>query len=223
MNEVQCGTGTEWSDLIGQYLLSVAWPIHEDYYELQDERKPKATINPVTGKHPKRLFHSVDQLLPFQGKYVVMSCNNRYELAEPFLRVFPKCVARRICQEAADLWFTEGALAIAAEMHLTTDLEGNWDGGWVTAANEEAQAFLAGYASDLSDDSDDPPIHSPDDSTRPPMLATTDDSSVKTYGTLFGCGLELVAAEDAAALSVDSVSPTGLPAATAPEGGGPSD
>jgi len=55
------------------------------------------------------------------------------------------------------------------------------------------------------------------------MLATTEDSSVKTFGTVFGRGLEPVAAEEAAALSVDSVSPVGLPGATAPEGGGPSD
>jgi len=54
------------------------------------------------------------------------------------------------------------------------------------------------------------------------MLATTDDSSVKTFGTVFGRGLEPVAAEEAAALSVDSVSPAGLPGAAAPEGGGPS-
>jgi len=69
-------------------LLSVTWPIHEDC-KLQQERKPKATINPVICKHPKRLFHSVDQLLPSdRGEYVVMSYNDCYELAEPFLRVF---------------------------------------------------------------------------------------------------------------------------------------
>jgi len=108
-------------------------------------------------------------------------------------------------------------------MHLTTDLEGNWDGGWKAAANDKTQAFLAGHASDLSDGVDDPPVFPPDDSTRPPMLATTDDSSVKTFGTVFGRGLEPVAVEEAAALSVDSVSPAGLPGATAPDGGGPSD
>jgi len=108
-------------------------------------------------------------------------------------------------------------------VRLTTDLEGNWDGGWKTAANEEAQAFLAGYTSDLSDDNDNPPVLPPDESTRPPMLATTNDSSVKTFGTVFGHGLEPVAAEEAATLSVDSVSPAGLPGAIAPEGGGPSD
>jgi len=53
--------------------------------------------------------------------------------------------------------------------------------------------------------------------------ATTDDSSVKTFGTIFGRGLEPVAAEEAAALPVDSVSPVGLPGAAAPEGGSPSD
>jgi len=60
---------------------------------------------------------------------------------------------------------------------------------------------------DLSDDEDDPPVPPPDESTQPPMLATTDNSSVKTFGTVFGCGLEPVAAEEAAALPVDSVSP----------------
>jgi len=151
-------------------LLSVTWPTDKDC-ELQDERKPKATIYSVTGKHPKRLFHSVDQLLPSDhGEHVVMSHNDRYELVEPFLRVFPKHVARCICQEAADLWFTEGALAMAAEMRLTTDLEGNWDGSWMTAADEEALAMLEGYASDLSGDSDDPPILPPDESTRPHII-----------------------------------------------------
>jgi len=108
-------------------------------------------------------------------------------------------------------------------MCLTTDLEGNWDGGWMTAADEEAQAFLKGCALDLSDHSDDPPVLPPDDSTRPPVLASTGDSSVKTFGTVFGRGQEPVAVEEAAALSVDSVSPAGLPGAAAPEGGGPSD
>jgi len=204
-------------------LLSVTWPITEDY-ELQDEKKPKATTDPATGKPPKRLFHSVDRLiLSDRSESVVMSYNDRYELAESFLRVLPKYVARRICQEAANLWFSKGALAIAADMRLTTDLEGNWDGGWKMAAADKAQAFLAGYTSDLSDDNDDPPVLPPDESTRPPMLATTDNSSVKTFGTVFGRGLEPVAAEEAAALSVDSVSPARLPGATAPEGGGPSD
>jgi len=108
-------------------------------------------------------------------------------------------------------------------MRLTTDLECNWDGGWITAADEEALAMLKGYALDLSDASDDPPVLPPDDSTQPPMLASTDDSSVKTFGTVFGRGLEPVAVEEAAALSVDSVSPAGLPGAAAPEGGSPSD
>jgi len=151
-----------------------------------------------------------------------MSCNDHYEKAEPFLRVFPKYVARRLCQEAANLWLTEGALAIAAEMHLTTDLEGNWDRGWITAADEEAQGFLAGYALDLSDDSDDLPVFPPDDSTQPPMLASTNDSSVKTFGTVFGRDQEPIAVEEAAALSVDSVYPAGLSGAATPEGGGPS-
>ena len=57
-----------------------------------------------------------------RGDFVVTSYNNHYELAEPFLKIFPKCVARRISQEAADLWFMDGALAEAAEMHLTKDL-----------------------------------------------------------------------------------------------------
>jgi len=146
-------------------LLSVTWPITEDY-ELQDEKKPQATIDPATSKPPKQLFHSVDQIIPSdRGEYMVMSYNNRYELTESFLQVLPKHVARRICQEAAVLWFSEGALAKAADMHLTTDLEGNWDGGWKTAADEENQAFLAGFTSDLSDDDDDPPVLPPDEST----------------------------------------------------------
>ena len=71
-------------------LLSVTWPITEDY-ELQDEKKPKATIDPATGKAPKRLFHSVDQIIPSdRGESVVMSYNDRYELTESFLRVLPK-------------------------------------------------------------------------------------------------------------------------------------
>jgi len=77
-------------------LLSVTWPITEDY-ELQDEKKTKATIDPATGKPPKRLFHSVDQIIPSdRGEHMVMSYNDRYELAESFLQVLPKCVARRI-------------------------------------------------------------------------------------------------------------------------------
>ena len=123
---------------------------------------------------------------------MVTSYNDRYELAESFLRVLPKHVACRICQEAPDLWFSEGALAIAADMRLTTDLEGNWDGSWKMTADDENQAFLDGYASDLSDDDDAPPVPPPDESTRPPMLATTNDSSVKTFGTVFGRGLEPV-------------------------------
>jgi len=190
---------------------------------LQDEPRPTATINPATGKTPNRLYHSVDVIRPNRGKFLVTSYNDRYELAEPFLKVFPKCVACCICQEAADLWFMEGALAIAAEMRLTMDLEGNWDGGWMTASNAENLTILEGYTSDLSDNSNDPPVLPLDNSTRPPMLATTNNSSVKTYGTLFGRGQEPAAAEEAAALSVDSVSPAGLPGATAPEGGGPSD
>jgi len=59
-------------------------------------------------------------------------------------------------------------------------------------ADDENQAFLDGYASDLSDDDDAPPVPPPDESTRPPMLATTNDSSVKTFGTVFGRGLEPV-------------------------------
>ena len=204
-------------------LLSVTWPITEDY-ELRDEKKPKANLDPVTGKPIKRLYHSVDQIIGSQlDECMVTSYNDRYELAEAFLRVLPKYVARRICQEAADFWFSEGALATAADIRLTTDLEGNWDGGWKTAYDDETEAFLADYASDLSDDEDEAPVRPPDDSTRPPMLATTDDSSVKTFGTTFGRGLEPVAAEEAAALSVDSVSPVELPGAAAPEGGSPSD
>jgi len=66
-------------------MLSVTWPITKDY-ELQDEKKPKATIDPVTGKTPKRLYHSVDQIIPSdRGEYMVMSYNDRYELAEAFL------------------------------------------------------------------------------------------------------------------------------------------
>ena len=204
-------------------LLSVTWPITEDY-ELQDEKKPKANLDPVTGKPLKCLYHSVDQIIPSdRGEYMVTSYNDRYELAEAFLRVLPKYVARRICQEAADRWFSEGALAMAADLRLTMDQEGNWDGGWKTAYDDETEAFLADYASDLSDDEDDSPAPPPDESTRPPMLATTDDSSVKTFGTIFGRGVEPVAAEEAAALPVDSVSPVGLPGAAAPEGGSPSD
>jgi len=166
----------------------------------------------------------VDQIIPSdRGEYMVMPYNDWYELAESFLRVLPKYVARRICQEVADLWFREGALATAADMRLTMDLEGNWDGGWKTAVNDKNQAFLADYTSDLSDDDDAPPVPPPDESTQPPMLATTDDSSVKTFGTVFGRDLEPVAAEEAAASLVDSVSPAGLPGAAAPEGGGPSD
>ena len=112
---------------------------------------------------------------------------------------------------------------MAADLRLTMDQEGNWDGGWKTAYDEETEAFLADYASDLSDDEDDSPGPPPDESTQPPMLATTDNSSVKTFGTIFGRGLEPVAAEEAAALPVDSVSPVGLPGAAAPEGGSPSD
>jgi len=52
------------------------------------------------------------------------------------------------------------------------------------------------------------------------MLASTNDSSVKTFGTVFGHGQEPVAVEEAAALWVGSVSPAGLPGAAAPEGGG---
>jgi len=96
---------------------------------------------------------------------------------------------------------------MAADLRLTMDQEGNWDGGWKTAFDDETDAFLADYASDLSDDEDDSPAPPPDESTRPPMLATTDDSSVKTFGTVFGHGLEPVAAEEAAALPEDSVSP----------------
>jgi len=152
-------------------LLSVTWPITEDY-ELQDEKKPKATTDPATGKPPKRLFQSVDQIIPSdRGKYMVMSYNDRYELAESFLRVLPKHVARRICQEAADLWFSEGALAMAADLCLTMDQEGNWDGGWKTAYDDKTEAFLADYASDLSDDKDDSPVPPPDESTRPPIDA----------------------------------------------------
>jgi len=166
----------------------------------------------------------VDQIIPSDhGEHVVMSCNDRCELAEAFLRVLPKHVARRTCQEATDLWFSEGALVAAADVRLATDLEGNWDSGWTTAVDDEKQAFLADYASDLSDDEDDSPVPPPDESTRPPMLATIDDSSVKTFGTIFGRGLEPVAAEEAAALSVDSVSPVELPGAAAPEGGSLSD
>jgi len=106
-------------------LLSVTWPITEDY-KLQDEKTPQATIDPVTGKPPKRLFHSVDQIIPLDhGEYTVMSYNDRYELAESFLCVLPKYVARQICQEVANLWFRKGALATAADMCLTMDLEGN--------------------------------------------------------------------------------------------------
>jgi len=206
-------------------LLSVTYPIGEDY-ELQDELNPKPTVvNPVTGKRPKRLFHSVDQTIPSAGgACLVLSYNDRYMLAESFLRVFPLYVARRICPEAAELWFGAGAISMAAEMRFTTDLEGNWNGGWRTLADDEAQGFLDGVDSDLSDDeSVDNNNTTPDNSFRPPMLATTDDSSVKTFGTTFGRIAEPDAAEEAAAAPVDSVSPAGLSGAAAPVGGSPSD
>jgi len=90
----------------------------------------------------------------------------------------------------------------------------------MTATDEEALVMLEDYASDLSDD---PPDLPPDKSTRPPMLATTNNSSVKTFGTVFGHGQEPVAVEETAALSVDSVSPAWSSGAATPEGGGPSD
>jgi len=76
-------------------LLSITCPIHEDF-ELQDEHRPTATIDPATDKTPKWLYHSVDVLRPQDhGEFLVTSYNNHYELAEPFLKVFPKYVTRR--------------------------------------------------------------------------------------------------------------------------------
>ena len=54
-------------------LLAVLWPIH-DHYELQDERNPTATVDPPTGKTPKRLYHSVDYMraqVAYLGTHVV--------------------------------------------------------------------------------------------------------------------------------------------------------
>jgi len=58
-------------------LLSVTHPIHEDF-ELQDERRPTATIDPATGKTPKQLYHSVDVIRPNRGECLVTSYNDRY-------------------------------------------------------------------------------------------------------------------------------------------------
>jgi len=107
-------------------LLSVTYPIGEDY-DLQDKQKPEPTINPVTCKQPKQVFHSVDQTVPSKGgACLVMSYNDRYELAESFLRVFPQYVARRICPEAANLWFGEGTRSMAAEVRFRSRRQLEW-------------------------------------------------------------------------------------------------
>ena len=205
-------------------LLALPWPIH-DRYELQDERNPTATVDPETGKTPKRLYHSVDYKRDQvelahemdHGNYTVTAFNDRCELAEAFLRVFPKVVERLISVEASKLWFKPQALAAAEDQVLIVDDEGNWTGEWRTAADGEDWAMLH----DKNLDVDTSTLPPPDNSTRP-MHATSDDLSVRTFGTVFGRGVEPVA-EEATALPVDSVSPVGLSGAAAPEGGGLSD
>ena len=81
-------------------LLSVPWPISEDY-ELQDKRKPKATINPITGKHSKRLYHSVDQLIPADRVVSMWSClattimRRRSPSSESFPSMLPAASAKK--------------------------------------------------------------------------------------------------------------------------------
>ena len=114
-----------------------------------------------------------------------------------------------VSQEAYELWFTPIARELSDDIQFVWDDEGNWTGEWETELDREHMALLEAMENVVEDTS-------VVDTTRP-TLATPDDKSVQTFGTVFGRDVE-PAADTAAAPPVGSDPPVES-GATTPVGG----
>ena len=193
------------------------WPPHENY-KLQDDTKISFLLNPATGKKYEYLYHSVDYRRSGprdHNYYTVTSPNDRSELAESFLQVFPTYVARRLTEDIAKKWFTPTTLLAASDIHLCFDNEGNWDGTWETNQDMEDLEMLEALGISVDN------MAFVDAGAERTMLASTDDVSVRTFGTNFRRGALESVADNATTRSEDSESLVELTGAPAPVGGGP--
>ena len=151
----------------------------------------------------KMLFHTVDYAAAgmdlTNGDVYLTAYNDRKDIANSLVQILPAYITFRYGEEVAKQWFHHMSLDIIRDVTFNYDEEGNWLGTWKTSEDDQNDALLN---EDMGFDLQFEGLDLLEDTQE---THTTDDHSVKSWGSQFGrpglqnlASLKVADAKDAA-------------------------
>jgi hypothetical protein len=135
---------------------------------------------------------------------------DRAETAEALAGILLALVQKEISNAAPAEWFTPQGIENGAGVTFPSDLAGNWDGTWITPEDELNQNLLEedmGISFEIED------MDLLEEGTG--MLATTDETSINSFGTAFGRDATPKEPQESAAAGSSETEGTGMTGALA--------